>query len=195
MLITKDSCDKNELKLFYKKCKSLGYRFELKDTQNKWEKFFYTYKGDNIISVSGCYEYSFLQMYGDKLEKTRYVDGMRICYLGMQLPNEDTYKVLSKYHMNSIPFREHIPLQIEWGNNIGYDRFFITTHNWYGTPANLYKGPHRKWNRTNAAMKHMRKLNIVNEQSQNYVDGYWQTVWELNQYEYFRVQTLTRHKK
>ena len=69
MLITKDSCDLSDLELFIKKCRRIGYRdhkdikqLEIDKTINeKWGKFFYTYKGQNIIALSGCHEFSFLQ--------------------------------------------------------------------------------------------------------------------------------------
>lgn len=198
MLITKDSCDLSDLELFIKKCRRIGYRdhrdikqLEINKTINeRWGKFFYTYKGQNIIALSGCHEFSFLQFYDDK---SKYIEGMRICFRGAQLPGEDTYKKLSKYHMNSIPFREHVPLAIEWGKSLGYNRFFITTHNWHGNPANLYRGPSKTQNRTNKVMKLLCKMKVVNNCGDHFIRNYNQTIWELNQDEYFRLQALTKN--
>ena len=197
MLITKDSCDPSDLELFIKKCRRLGYRdhkdikqLEIEKTINeRWGKFFYTYKNDNIIAISGCHEFSVMRFEPN----THWIDGLSVCFRGAQLPGEDTYKALNKYHMNSIPFREHVPLAIEWGKSLGYDRFFITTHNWYGTPANLYVGPSRKHNRTNAAMKLLNKLGVMKYHGDAYIENYNQTVWELNQDEYFRLQAFTKN--
>jgi len=190
MLITKDYCDYDDLQVFIDKCRKIGYRdhknikqLEIEETiEKRWGKFFYTYKDNNIIAISGCHEFDIMKFEPN----VHWLQGMRVCFRGAQLPNEDTYRGLSKYHMNSIPFREHVPLAIEWGKSIGYDRFFITTHNWYGTPANLYRGPSRTQNRTNDAMKLLHKLNIVKHHGDMYIRNYLQNVWEINIDEYYR---------
>lgn len=198
MLITKDSCDQNDLQIFIDKCRKIGYRdhreikqLEIEKTINdRWGKFFYTYKGDHIISLSGCHQFTHFNV-----NKLTWTEGMRICFRGVQLPGEDTYKGLSKYHMNSIPFREHVPLAVEWGKSLGYSNFYITTHNWYGTPANLYKGPSKEQNRTNRIMQHLHKIGIMKHHGDTFIRNYLQNVWELNEDEYFRHRPLKKDKE
>jgi hypothetical protein len=198
MLITKDSCSDDQLEEFINKTRKIGYRdhkeikqLEIDETiNNKWGKFFYTFKNEKIISLSGCHEFTHFDV-----ENLKWIDGMRVCFRGVQLPGEDTYKGISKHHMNSIPFREHLPLQMEWGKALGYNHFFITTHNWYGTPANLYKGPSKEQNRTNKIMKYLSKLNIVIHHGESYVKGYLQNIWEINQDEYLGLRSLTKNQK
>jgi len=192
MLVTKDSCTNDQLEEFITKTRKIGYRdhktvksLEIEKTINeKWGKFFFTFKEEKIISLSGCHEFTLFNPYN-----VSWIEGMRVCFRGVQLPGEDEYKGLSKYHMNSIPFREHLPLQMQWGKSLGYDNFFITTHNWHGNPANLYKGPSKEQNRTNKIMKILNKLDVVKHHGDMYIRNYLQNVWEINQDEYFRHRT------
>jgi len=192
MLVTKDSCTNDQLEEFITKTRKIGYRdhktvksLEIEKTINeKWGKFFFTFKEEKIISLSGCHEFTLFNPYN-----VSWIEGMRVCFRGVQLPGEDVYKGLSKYHMNSIPFREHLPLQMEWGKRLGYEKFFITTHNWYGNPANLYKGPSKEQNRTNKIMKILNKLGVVKHHGDTYIRNYLQNVWEINEEEYFRHRT------
>ena len=196
MLITKDSCDPSDLQIFIDECRKIGFRdhrdikqLEIETTiEDKWGKFFYTYLDDRIISISGCHQFTHFDV-----NAITWTEGIRVCFRGAQLPGKDPFKGLSKYHMNSIPFREHLPLQMEWGKSLGYDNFFITTHNWYGNPANLYRGPSKEQNRTNKIMKHLNKLNVVIHQGESYVKGYLQNIWEINQDEYYRLKSLTKN--
>ena len=77
-----------------------------------------TWCRDTLISVSGCHP---LPQVGP--------DVYRVLFRGCTLPaHTNDSNTVSKTHMNSIPFREHLPLQMSHAQSQGYATAVITTN-------------------------------------------------------------------
>jgi hypothetical protein len=81
-------------------------------------QFFLTYLDNNVISVSGCHPLP-------EIDQSTY----RMVFRGATLNKyQNILNIVSKTHMNSIPFLYHMPRQIDWAKEQGYDNFVITTN-------------------------------------------------------------------
>jgi len=81
-------------------------------------QFFLTYLDDVVISVSGCHPLP-------EIDQCTY----RMVFRGATLNKyQNIFNIVSKTHMNSIPFLYHMPRQIDWAKEQGYDNFVITTN-------------------------------------------------------------------
>ena len=157
------------LKKFCIDCEAAGYQNNSINTiKLEWclaeqGQFFISLLNDEIISVSGCHPLT-------EINKTYY----RILFRGATLPRyQNINKVVSKTHMNSIPFFYHVPYQIEWGLTQGYDTFVVST--------NCYNSVVPSMNKSHNIFKSLEKQKIVTclieKTKLFYVD---QTVWRLN---------------
>lgn len=165
----------SDLEKFCERCQSLGYKNnqDLEAMRLTWclgtgGRFFMTYANDQIISLSGCHPLR-------EVDKKTY----RILFRGASLPEGQNWsKIVSKSHMNSIPFFFHIPLQIKWAAELNYERFVITT-NWKNQDIVSMDSSHRVL----ALLSRQGIVNCLIDKMTLF--GTTQTVWELNLEKYF----------
>jgi hypothetical protein len=173
-----DRSQKEDLLKFCSSCDLAGYanNRSLQSMKLDWcldlGGAFYTSRLENeIISVSGCHP---LKEVGS--------DVYRILFRGAELPQYKNYHgIMSKTHMGSIPFFYHVPLQIKYGQEVGYKRFVITT-NWTNSISSMEKS-HRVFNlleRQGLVTKLVDKMMLF------YTE---QSVWELDLDMYFKLRT------
>ena len=172
MIITKNYCPERLMTVFFERCKNLNYTNNISKDSIKYDwvinenqgQFFYTFntKKQKLIAMSGCHTFK---------------DGMRLVFRAAQLPNEDSFKGLSKYHFNSIPWREHIPLQINWGKSLDIHNFYITTH----TLTERHIG---KTDKTAKSLLLLANYGIVSYLRTELIYNTYQTVWKLNEQKY-----------
>lgn len=132
-------------------------------------QFFLTYFNDKIISISGCHP---LPEAGEKV--------YRIMFRGATLPHyQNLHEIVSKTHMNSIPFYHHVPAQVEWAKLAGYTEFVVTTnHN--------NKDGIQSMNKSHKIFKLLEKQNLVKCLHENLMlFNTEQSVWSLQLDNYF----------
>lgn len=175
-----------DLEIFCKECERLGYdnNKSLKAMRLDWclgqgGQFFLTWSGDKVVSVSGCHP---LPQAGKGIYRT--------LFRGATLPDYQCWSgTLSKSHMSSIPFFFHMPKQIEWAEQAGYDKMVVTT-NW-NNPDGI-----ESMSRSHSVFKLLEKQGLVNclidKMDLFYTD---QSVWllNINQYNKLRNEYEQRH--
>ena len=175
----------SDLNQFCNQCKILGYKNNesLEAMRLDWcirskGQFFLTYADKNLISISGCHP---LPQVDNKT--------FRILFRGATLKDyQNSLGVVNKYHLTSIPFYSHIPLQIKWGLTKGYNSFCITT-NW-NNPDGIDSMSH-----SHRVFQYLERQGLVDcliERVNLYsVD---QTVWKLNIDRYLEVREQFRKR-
>jgi hypothetical protein len=168
----------SELERFCEECKNLGYKnnqdleaMRLSWTMGNGGKFFMTYLENDIVSISGCHP---IPEVGKKI--------YRLLFRGASLPAGQNWSgLISKSHMNSIPFFFHIPEQIKWAQELNYSRFVITT-NWENADIRSMDASHR-------VLTILSRQGIVNcLVPEIELFDKKQTVWELNLEKYFNAR-------
>jgi hypothetical protein len=121
-------------------------------------QFFLSYLGDKIISVSGCHPLPEVGNY------------FRALFRGATLNQyQNYYGVPSKTHMGSIPFYDHLPLQLDWANND-----IVVTTNWNNLDIKSMGHSHRVFKllaRQGLVTCLEEKINLFNTD---------QSVWKIN---------------
>jgi hypothetical protein len=136
-------------------------------------QFFLTYYDQKIISISGCHP---LPQAGN--------DCYRVLFRGATLPEyQNLFNIMSKTHMSSIPFFDHLPLQLQWAISKGYKSAVVTT-NWSNpdgieSMSRSHKVFHLLEKQGIVTCLH-RKINIFNTD---------QSVWKINCNNYFKART------
>lgn len=175
----------SDLEKFCKSCDQTGYTNNntISSMRLDWclkndGQFFLTYCDGIIISVSGCHP---LPEVGPNV--------YRILFRGATLKDyQNLFGVLSKTHMTSIPFYEHIPLALEWAKDKALT--FVITTNW-ANPDGI-----ESMSRSHSVLGLLARQGIVDclieKMKLFYTD---QTVWKLNIDSYFnaREQFKQRH--
>ena len=158
------------LEEFCKSCDQFGYtnNNSTKSMRLDWclengGQFFLTYCDGIIISVSGCHP---LPEVGPNV--------YRILFRGATLRDyQNLLGVMSKTHMTSIPFYDHIPLALEWAK--GKASTFVVTTNW-ASPNGI-----ESMSRSHKVLGLLARQGIVDclveKMNLFYTD---QTVWKLN---------------
>lgn len=109
---------------FFRECKELNLvnnvsretmRFDF--VKERFGSFWGLESNDRLFGVAGCHEFPEVSP-----------NAFRIQFRGCELPNGDIKKGLAKSHFNSSTFRELIPYQIEWCENMGSDELYLTTN-------------------------------------------------------------------
>jgi hypothetical protein len=135
---------------------------------NTGGQFFVSFLGEKIVSVSGCHP---LPEVGDCF---------RVLFRGATLNQyQNYYGIPSKTHMGSIPFYDHLPLQISWAN-----KDVVVTTNWNNPDGIVSMGhSHRVFKlleKQGLVSCLTEKINLFNTD---------QAVWKINQAAYFKART------
>lgn len=181
-----DSTHLANLKEFCEQCSMHGYinNASVKAIKLDWcldvgGQFFLTYLDDKLISLSGCHP---LPEAGENC--------YRSLFRGVTLPEyQNLFKVVSKTHMSSIPFFDHLPLQIAWAAAKGHNDIVVTT-NW-SNPDNI-----ESMNRSHRVFHSLEKQNIVTCMHRKInIFNTEQSVWKINreQYSQARAEFRDRH--
>lgn len=160
-----------ELETFCKKCDDLGYKNNSSLKEIRWEKtkswgeFWGGWHKDKLISIAGAHP----------LPEVKH-NAVRVLFRGCQ--TYSPYVGLNASHMNSVPFRDILPYQID--KYLDND-LYITT--------NIYKDNSGKMHRTHKVMQLLSKKGIVDL----YIDDMIlyntnQSVWKLNKDRYFEIR-------
>ena len=160
-----------ELENFCNKCQLLGYNnnSSLDSMKYKWCKDWGEYWGawhnNELIAVAGAHP---LPEISD--------NSIRVLFRGCQI--NSPYSGLNASHMNSVPFRDILPVQIKHFKN---KDLYITT--------NIDHDASGKMSRTHKVMKLLSKKDIVNLHVPE-VELYYtkQSVWKLNKEKYFEIR-------
>jgi hypothetical protein len=156
---------------FCQACKLAGYKNNdsVKSMRLDWclklgGQFFLTYLNDRLISLSGCHP---LPEAGENI--------YRILFRGATLPSyQNLYRTLSKTHMNSIPFYSHVPRQVNWAKNLGYNTYAITTNH-------SNKDSIQSMSKSHRVFKLLEKQHIVTCLHENlWLFNNEQSVWSVN---------------
>lgn len=119
-----DTVDEPMLDRFFKNCADLGYTNNVSKesirvdyVRERKGNIWFLIKQDEIIGMAGCH----------LLTKKAY----RIQFRGCELPGTDVKPGLSRSHFNSSTFRELIPFQLKWIEQMGYDKhnIYLTVNN------------------------------------------------------------------
>jgi hypothetical protein len=165
----------DDLDFFCSSCDLHGYKnnnsfdaMRLDWCLEKGGQFFLTYHAGIIISVSGCHPLP-------EIGPNTY----RILFRGATLKNyQNLLGILSKTHMTSIPFYEHIPLALDWAKDKASN--FVITTNW-SNPNGI-----ESMSRSHSVLGLLARQGIVDCMVEKvnlfYTD---QTVWKLNVEKYF----------
>jgi len=171
MLDIKVINDVDELVLFCKKCKDLGYKNNSTLKEMRWEKtkdwgeYWGAWQNNTLIAVAGAHPLPEVDS-----------NAIRVLFRGCQLYSP--HLGISPSHMNSVPFRDILPYQIEKYRD--YD-LYITT--------NITRDNSGKMQRSHRAMKLLSKKKIVDlhiKEATIYNTN--QSVWKLNKDNYFEVR-------
>lgn len=173
-----------DLEKFCKACDAYGYvnNASLNAMKVNWclenqGQFFLTFFKNTLISVSGCHP---LPEAGPNC--------YRALFRGVTLPEyQNLFKVMSKTHMSSIPFFNHLPLQIAWAISKGYEDIVITT-NYDNSKIESMNRSHKVFQsleKQNIVTCLHRKINIFNTD---------QSVWKVNQDRYFKIRQEFRDR-
>jgi hypothetical protein len=176
---------RNSLIEFGNRCKNYNYKNNesLEAMRLDWclstgGQFFLTLLDNEIISVSGCHPLS-------QVDSNLY----RVLFRGVVLKEyQNLLGIMSKTHMTSIPFYYHLPLQLQWAKNKGYESVCITT-NW-NNPDGIESMSH-----SHKVMQLLARQGIV-ECFIDKINLYYtdQTVWKLNVDRYFKVREEFRKR-
>lgn len=161
----------DQLKQFCLVCDTLGYRNNnsLASMKYEWCKGIGEYWGawhnESLIAVAGAHP---LPEVSD--------NAIRVMFRGCQLTSP--YKGLNASHMNSVPMRDILPLQIEMYKD---KDLYITTNINYDASGHMH--------RTHRVMKLLEKKGIVNLHTENMELWYSeQSVWKLNKDRYNEIR-------
>lgn len=174
------------LEEFCNRCDSEGYQNNKSLAAMKLDwclsiggQFFLTYLDNAIISVSGCHPLP-------EIDQGTY----RMVFRGATLNKyQNIFNIVSKTHMNSIPFLYHMPKQIDWAKEQGYDNFVITT--------NIDNTNIPSMNKSHSVLNSLSRQGlvecIVDKKTLFYSE---QSVWKLNVEKINKIRTefKTRHR-
>ena len=160
-----------ELEYFCTQCKILNYNNNSSLTAMKydwckgWGEYWGTWHNNKLIAVAGAHP---LPEVDD--------NAVRVLFRGCQLYSP--YTGLDANHMNSVPFRDILPLQIEkYVNN----DLYITT--------NIEHDASGKMSRTHRVMSLLAKKGIVDLHIEEIMLYYTrQSVWKLNKEQYLEAR-------
>lgn len=164
----------NSLKEFCRKAEQQGFKNNqsLEAMRLDWcldngGQFFLTYIDDQLASVSGCHP---LPEVGDYY---------RVLFRGVTLVEyQNYYKVPSKTHMGSIPFYDHLPLEIAWAK-----KEVVVTTNW-NNPDGIASMSH-----SHRVFKLLEKQGLVDCVCEKInLFNTDQSVWKINQEQYFKAR-------
>jgi len=160
-----------ELEEFCIQCKKLNYNNNSSldsmkyDWCKNWGEYWGAWHNNRLIAVAGAHPLPEIAE-----------NAVRVLFRGCQL--NSPYSGLSSSHMNSVPFRDILPAQIEYFKN---KDLYITT--------NIDHDASGKMSRTHKVMKLLSTKDIVNLYILE-MDLYYttQSVWKLNKEKYFEVR-------
>lgn len=136
--------------------------------QGAW---FGTWADDLLIAVSGCHA---LPEVSDR--------AYRVLFRGCSRPGYENYlAMISKTHMNSLPFFQHVPMAAEWAKAQGRDQLVITTN--HDNPAGLASmhGSHR-------VLGLLSRQGLVTKLTDMQLFGTPQSIWLLDMQRYAQVR-------
>ena len=161
----------SDLSFFCKQCNALGYKNNSSLKEIRWDstkscgEFWGAWHNKKLISIAGAHPLPEISS-----------NSIRVLFRGCQLFSP--YTALSPSHMNSVPFRDILPYQIE---KYADKDLYITT--------NIHKDNSGKMHRTHKVMQLLSKKGIVDL----YIDDMIlyntnQSVWKLNKDKYFEIR-------
>jgi hypothetical protein len=159
---TIEKSDRNELIVFCKKCNELGYNnnSSLMAMKYDWCKEQGEYWGawvdKKIIAVAGAHPIPELGL-----------EFVRVLFRGCQI--ENPYKGISKYHLNTVLFRNILNAQM---NYYPIHRLIMTT--------NINRDNSGKMQRSHNMLKLISKTNIVSHYCDMIYYNTQQSLWEIN---------------
>ena len=121
-------------------------------------------KGEDIIGMAGCHRF-------DEVD----IKSFRIQYRGCEIPGTDVKPGLSRSHFNSSTFRELIPYQLKWIENMGYDK------------NNVYLSANTD-NKNHRAMQLIEKQGFLTKFKEGLLFNVDQTIWKFNTEHYEHVR-------
>ena len=125
---------------------------------------------NKIITVSGCHRIK---------DSNGNLTGMRCLFRSATLPAYNKLlPMLSRNHMNSLPFSLLLPCQIEWGLKMAVKNFYIYTHSCSNEPNNIMK-------RTHKALELLAKKGLLENCGEELYYYTLQTKWKINLDQYF----------
>lgn len=132
-------------------------------------KFWGIVKDDKLISVSGCHRWK---------DQNNNPTMMRCLFRSATLPEfQNIVPMLSKTHMNSLPFSVLLPYQLSWGLQNGVEHFYITT-------SNSDHDASGKMKRTHRVMQLLANQKIVKYAGDEIFYSTAQTKWEIHVYKF-----------
>jgi hypothetical protein len=124
-----------------------------------------TLDSNKIISVSGVHDFPEIGQ-----------NSVRVLFRGAQISSP--YKGLGKHHMNSIPFRDHLPLAIK---DYANKDLFLTT--------NVTHDASGKMNKVHQTMQRLCSLGLLTLVSESMELFYTeQAVWQINKESYLNAR-------
>ena len=166
--------DESELYEFCNECDRLGYHnnSSIKLMKYQWCKengeYWGAWYNNRLIAVAGAHLLP-------EVSKT----AVRVLFRGCQIYSP--HKTLNSCHMNSVPFGNILPYQIEKFYN--YDLY---------TTTNINHDASGKMNRTHRVMHYLDKKGIVEYSHDMYLKGVDQSVWLINKDVYLDLRTKLR---
>lgn len=166
---TIEEFNRNELLEFCEKCKTLEYNnnSSLKAMKYDWCKEVGDYWGawfnNKLIAVAGSHP----------IPELGY-DFMRVLFRGCQL--ENPYKGISKYHLNTVLFRDILSAQME---KYPVHRLIMTT--------NINRDMSGKMKRSHKMLQRISETGIVSHFCDMEYYNTQQSLWEINRDLYYEV--------
>lgn len=165
-----DSSNIKELQNFCRYCKALGFENNSSLEKLKFQKaldsggaWWGAWHDGELIAVAGSH---FLPHLGNEF--------MRVLFRGCEIDNP--YRGLSKYHLNTVTFRDLLSAQI---NYYPHKRLIMTT--------NKVNDSSGKMQRTHRVLQLLAKNKIVNHFEDRILFNTEQSLWEINREKYYEV--------
>lgn len=151
---------------FCETCKTKGFKNNesLKAMKFDFAEFWGAWCNNKLVAVAGAHALPEVHS-----------NAVRVLFRGCQI--KETYKGLGKHHMNSIGFRDILPVQMDAYKD---KDLYITT--------NVYNDASGRMNRTHRAMKLLDKEGIL---EYNYdMELYFtkQSIWKINKERYNEIR-------
>lgn len=163
---------KNQLLEFCESCAEKGYKNNdsLDSMKYQWcldngGTWYGSFIGNKLIAVSGVHNFPEISP-----------NAVRVLFRGAQIVNP--YAGLTKHHMSSIPFRDHLPLAIEKYEN---KQLYIT--------SNITNDASGRMNMVHQIMHRLRSqgiLTLIVESMELFYTE--QSVWRINKESYLNVR-------
>ena len=165
-MIVKRLENTQELIEFCEICKSKGYKNNesLKAMKFDFADFWGAWHNNKLVAVAGAHTLPEVSQ-----------NAIRVLFRGCQI--QEVYRGLGKYHMNSIGFRDILPVQIEAYKD---KDLYITT--------NVHNDASGRMNRTHKAMKLLDKDGILTYSHDTELYFTEQSVWKVNKEKYNEIR-------